>query len=67
MGVFEKFFLNDDENFNEEAFKRIIDFLIEMMLKQGVKDSNLKTKLKITENPFKYLDQTIDFGLFYER
>jgi len=37
------------------------------MIKEGIKDNNLKTKLKITENPFKYLNQSIDFGLFYER
>lgn len=36
-----------------------------MISKVGVKDNNFKTKLKITENPFKYLDQSIDFGLFY--
>lgn len=44
-----------------------MEFLIEIIDKTGVKDLNLKTKLKITEDPFRYLNQLIDFGLFYER
>lgn len=32
-----------------------------------IKDRNLFTKLIITVQPFKYLQESIDFGLFYER
>lgn len=32
-----------------------------------IKDKNLFTKLIITVQPFKYLQESIDFGLFYER
>jgi len=32
-----------------------------------IKDKNLFTKLIITVHPFKYLQESIDFGLFYER
>ena len=65
MGLFDKYFINDEENFNEEAFKSILSHLIQIIIKNNPKDTNLKTKLKITEDPFKYLDQSIDFGLFY--
>lgn len=65
--VFQKNFLNQDEKFNEDAFKTIITLLNELIHKVGVKDVNLITKLKICADPFKYLDKSIDFGLFYER
>ena len=32
-----------------------------------LKDRNLFAKLVITMHPFKYLQESIDFGLFYER
>jgi hypothetical protein len=32
-----------------------------------VKDKRLFSKLLITIRPFKYLKESIDFGLFYER
>ena len=32
-----------------------------------VRDKNIFTKLVITVQPFKYLQESIDFGLFYER
>jgi hypothetical protein len=32
-----------------------------------VNDRNLFSKLIITIRPFKYLQENIDFGLFYER
>lgn len=68
IGIFEKYFLNEDQaNFDEQQFKVIIDFLIQLINKVGCKDNDMKTKLKITVNPFKYLDQNVDFGLFYER
>lgn len=35
--------------------------------KAGVKDAAFYTKLRVTMNPFKYLGEDIDFGLFYER
>jgi (2Fe-2S) ferredoxin len=67
LSVFKSNFLKEDGQLNEEAFRTIVQFLIENMAKEGMKVGNLKTKLLITENPWKYLDQSLDFGLFYER
>lgn len=44
-----------------------MNLLIEELTKAGFKDGNLKTKLKMTQNLYKYLGPNIDFGLFYER
>ena len=33
----------------------------------GIKDGSFLTKLKIITNPFKYLQPSIDFGMFYEQ
>lgn len=33
----------------------------------GIKDASFLTKLKIITNPFKYLQPSIDFGMFYEQ
>ena len=45
----------------------MISAIISELEKGGLKDANFVTKLKITMNPFKYLGEQIDFGLFYER
>ena len=44
-----------------------MDLLIEELNKAGFKDINLKTKLKMSENLYKYFGPHIDFGIFYER
>jgi hypothetical protein len=36
------------------------------MISVKIKDKNLIIKLRMTIKPFKYLDKTLDFGLFYE-
>ena len=67
VGIFTKYFLENEEAFNPEAFADIVSFLIEELERVGIKDINIMTKLKITTNPFKYLLPTIDFGMFYEQ
>lgn len=44
-----------------------MDLLINILEKKGIKENNLIPKLKITKDPFRYLNQSIDFGFFYER
>lgn len=66
LGIFDKYFINDEENFNEEVFIQIMNSLIDLLMKNGIKDINFLTKLKMTLSPFKYLDKNLDFGLFYE-
>ena len=67
IGIFTKYFVEDEEHFNADAFSEIILFLIDELERVGIKDINIITKLKITTNPFKYLQKTIDFGIFYEQ
>lgn len=67
VGLFQKYFLADEEQFNEEAYCEIMDELLGVLSSAGFKDSNLLTKLKMTENLHKYLGPHVDFGLFYER
>ena len=66
INVFEKNFL-ESEKFNQEAYVEVIKAIINELDKSGIKEPNFVTKLKISMDPFKYLDEEIDFGLFYER
>lgn len=53
----------------EAAYEGIMKIIINDLKKseKKIKDRNLFTKLIITVQPFKYLQESIDFGLFYER
>jgi len=66
IGIFEKNFL-DSEKFDQEAYVAVIKAIISELDKNGIKEPNFVTKLKVSMDPFKYLDEEIDFGLFYER
>lgn len=59
--------MNVEEKLNIDAYGEILEFLVAAIEKIDLKDRNLITKLKITINPFKYLKEKIDFGLFYEQ
>ena len=66
MGIFQKYFVKDEENFDQEAYTRIMDFLIELLKEIKTVDRNFITKLRMTFQPFKYLHRSLDFGIFYE-
>lgn len=66
LGIFEKYFVKDEENFHEEAYNQVMNFLIDLLKEVNQKQKNFITKLKITYSPFKYLHKSLDFGLFYE-
>ena len=53
----------------EGAYEGIIKKIIQDLQKSGkkMKDKNIFAKLLMTTFPFKYLQENIDFGLFYER
>lgn len=69
IGIFQKYFAinKEEEEFNDETFIEIMDLLIEELNKAHFKDANLKTKLKMAENLYRYFGPHVDFGLFYER
>lgn len=70
MAVFDEYYNSFRENkFSERAYEDIIKTIINDVKKneKKVKDRRLFTKLMITVCPFKYLLESIDFGLFYER
>ena len=58
-----------DGGFSETAYETIMKLVINDVKKseKKVRDRNLFTKLLVTIHPFKYLLESIDFGLFYER
>lgn len=68
--IFDDYY-NDAKNnkYNEEAYDAIIKVIISELKKceKKVKDKRLFSKLLITVRPFRYLKETLDFGLFYER
>lgn len=68
--VFEDYY-NDakDNKFNEEAYDAVVKIIISELKKseKKIKDKRLFSKLVITVRPFRYLKDTLDFGLFYER
>ena len=66
MGIFEKYFMKDEQNFYEKPYIEIMDFLINLLRQLPLKDNKFLVKLKMTENPFKYFDRNLDFGIFYE-
>jgi hypothetical protein len=70
LALFDEFYAGFKENqFLGGAYEAIIKVIINDIKKQEkkVRDRNLLTKLVITIYPFKYLNDSIDFGLFYER
>lgn len=67
VGLFSKYFLDDPEKYHHEPFAEIINFLVHELERVGLKDGGFITKLKIITNPFKYLQPSIDFGMFYEQ
>ena len=66
INSFEKNFM-ETEKFNPDAYSVVMNAIITELEKNGVKDANFNTKLRVTIDPFKYLGEDIDFGLFYER
>jgi hypothetical protein len=67
---FEEYYNASKQNvFNEESYEALMNILIGEIRKgeKKVKDKRLFSKLLITIRPFKYLKESIDFGLFYER
>ena len=70
LSTFDDYYANYKENkFLEGAYEGIMKIIINDIKKteKKLKDQNLLTKLVITMHPFKYLQESIDFGLFYER
>ena len=70
LAVFDEYYANFKENkFLEGAYESIMKIIIKDVKKseKKVNDRNLFSKLIITIRPFKYLQESIDFGLFYER
>lgn len=70
LNIFDDYYANYKENkFLESAYEAIMKIIISDVKKteRKLKDRNLFTKLVITMHPFKYLQENIDFGLFYER
>ena len=70
LSIFDDYYANYKENkFLEGAYEGIMKIIINDIKKSDkkLKDRNLFTKIVITMHPFKYLQENIDFGLFYER
>lgn len=70
LNIFDDYYTNYKENkFLEGAYEAIMKIIISDVKKseKKVRDRNLFSKLVITMHPFKYLQESIDFGLFYER
>ena len=66
--IFDDFYESFKENkFLDGAYEAIIKTIIRDIKKteKKLKDKRLFTKLMITIVPFKYLQESIDFGLFY--
>lgn len=66
--IFEDYYNDTKENkYNEEAYEAIVKIIISELKKteKKVKDKRLYSKLLITVRPFRYLKETLDFGLFY--
>lgn len=64
LGSFIKYF-NNKEGFDSENYEIVMSELIKM-ISPKLKDKNLIIKLRMTIKPFKYLDKSLDFGIFYE-
>ena len=58
-----------EDKYNEEAYGAIMKIIVSELRKyeKKIKDKRLFSKLYITIRPFRYLKETLDFGLFYER
>jgi hypothetical protein len=70
LSIFDDYYSGFKENqHNEGAYEAIIKIIINDIRKSDkkVRDKRLFTKLLITIQPFRYLQESIDFGLFYER
>lgn len=70
LSIFDDYYNSFKENqHNEGAYEAVIKIIINDIRKneKKMKDKRLLTKLLITILPFKYLQESIDFGLFYER
>lgn len=70
LSIFDDYYNGFKENkHNEGAYEAIIKIIINDIRKseKKVKDRRIFTKLMITVYPFRYLQENIDFGLFYER
>ena len=70
LNVFDEYYACFKESkFSDKAYETIIKMIINDIKKANrpLKDKRLFTKLMITICPFKYLLESIDFGLFYER
>lgn len=70
LSIFDEYYNSFKENKHlDGAYEAIIKIIINDIRKseKKVKDRRIFTKLMITIYPFKYLQESIDFGLFYER